>query len=578
MAKLVLWNSVAKRRRSISDTFYDNGLATLQVYLEDKGHEVEIIDLAQDAFFAGLSRSILCGLIRRIYRRMPGFKNKSAKKAWGFVSILLQDELSAAQARRMKRKLIALALELKRKNAWVFGIKIWYGEAFSNARFLASELKKISPETIVIAGGYHVTLYEERLIKNSDFDLGVVCEGEFALAKILSIVDAHKGSWNKEHVLDDIVNLALQGKIENLLYRKDTQILRTARKEIKVYSSKSIPRYQITPYKTGIHVLVESLGCDWNKCYFCVHSQFYAHYSLRDPDEIVREIEEMRKFGISVFRFAGSDTPPAFGAKLASKIKGKGLKIIFGMGSRALRGAKNNFEGLVEAYSALIESGLRAVFMGGETGNDLINQKVMNKGVCFEDIVHTIKALREAEKRVGEKVFLSLAFIYPTPLLGLASLAQVKADNIRLLKETLPDSAMITPPGPFLHTMWYDEQDNFGFKVSEKDITDAMEYEYVLYKPPHLWPKLGISLEGKPFEKLLEECNEFRQIVEHDLRIPTDLSDEHFLMFYCAGIKEKGDIEKAKQETMLDIVSCDYRATVEISRKVNEFSRKLSGS
>ncbi|RKY36739.1 MAG: hypothetical protein DRP72_03780 [Candidatus Omnitrophota bacterium] len=52
MAHIVLWNSISKRRRSISDTFYDNGLATLKGYLEERGHTVEIVDWAKDDFFS----------------------------------------------------------------------------------------------------------------------------------------------------------------------------------------------------------------------------------------------------------------------------------------------------------------------------------------------------------------------------------------------------------------------------------------------------------------------------------------------------------------------------------------------
>jgi predicted ThiF/HesA family dinucleotide-utilizing enzyme len=370
--------------------------------------------------------------------------------------------------------------------------------------------------------------------------------------------------------------MAEKGEIENLIYRKDGKILKTGRRQVTAHSSKSIPRYDTNENKVRIHVMVESLGCDWGKCFFCVHSQFYSHYSLRDPEEITSEIEAMLKTGIGVFRFAGSDTPPVFGAKIAQKIKDKNLKIVFGMGSRPIRNAANQFDNLVTSYTTLIQSGLRAMFMGGETGNDVINQEVMNKGVISEDIVHTIRALREAEKRAGEKVYLSLAFIYPAPLMAKATLEQVKEDNIRLLKAAQPDSVMITPPGPFLHTEWYEQRGKFGFMVSDDIIRKAMEYEYVLYKPPHLWPKLDISLEGKPFTRLLAECNEFRNIVEKDLHIPTDISDEHFLMFYSAGIRSKEEIEHIKKETMLDIISCDYSATRELSKRVNEFSEKLT--
>lgn len=576
MAHLILWNSVAKRRRSLSDTFYDNGLATLKGYLEDRGHSVEVIDWARDDFYASLSVPFLARWIRSIYSLMIVSRNNLAKNCLGVISLYLQEILNAIQEKRIKKQLKLLAGQLKNDQARILGVKLWYGEAFTNAKHLVKIVKRISPETITIAGGYHVTLYEERLLENSGFDLGVVCEGEFTLEKILAILDARKGAWDKNKVLGEIAAAAQRGELENLLYREGGKISKTKRREITGPSLKSIPVYTLNENKVLIHVMVESLGCDWGKCLFCVHPYFYSSYSLRGPDEVVKEIEAMLKIGIGVFRFAGSDTPPHFGAKIARKIKEKNLKVVFGIGSRAIKGARQQMNSLVNAYTMLIESGLRAVFMGGETGNDIINQEVMNKGVFFEDIVATIQALREAEQKAGAKVFLSLAFIYPTPLLGKVTLAQVKEDNLRLLKETLPDSVMITPPGPFLHTEWYDEKDKFGFKVDRHIISQAMEYEYVLYKPPRLWPKLGISLEGKPFKELLEECNEFRNIVEKELNIPTDLSDEHFLMFYSAGIRKKEEVLKAKEETMLDIVSCDYSLTRAIAGKVNEFSLSLS--
>ena len=80
MAKLVLWNSVAKRRRSLSDTFYDNGLATLKGYLEDKGHVVEVIDWARDEFFSSLSTPFLSVPIRKMYCRMTRLKNNLREK------------------------------------------------------------------------------------------------------------------------------------------------------------------------------------------------------------------------------------------------------------------------------------------------------------------------------------------------------------------------------------------------------------------------------------------------------------------------------------------------------------------
>lgn len=578
MGHILIWDSIAKRRRSISDTFYDNGLGTLKGYLEERGHTVEVIDWARNDFFQALSWLGLAKLLRNIYAILFEQQNPLLKKPLGILSVQLQEILSALQHMRLKRHLVRLAKDIKRRGIRIVGVKIWYGEAFTNAKYFVNLLRKIAPDAITIAGGYHVTLYEELILQASNFDLGVACEGEYALEVILQIADKYQKQWDRTKVLEEIAVFAEQGKIDNLIYRKGKNIYKTQRHHLKVHSSKTIPRYSLDENKVRIHVMVESLGCDWGMCHFCVHPYFYPHYSLRAAEEIIVEIKEMLKKGIGIFRFAGSDTPPFFGATIAQKIIQSNLKVIFGMGSRPIRNAREKFASLVDSYKALISAGLTAVFMGGETGNDFINQEVMNKGVCFEDIIFTIKALRDAEVAVGKKVYLSLALIYPVPLLGKVKLEQVESDNINLLKEAMPDSVMITPPGPFLHTKWYNEREKFGFYLEEEILNQAMEYEYVLYKPLYLWPKLGISLEGKPFKQLLEECGRFRAKVEKELHIPTDISDEHFLMFYAAGFKDEQDIINIKRETMLDIVSCDYAITEDISRRVNNYSQKLAES
>lgn len=576
MAEIILWNSIARRRRSMSDTFYDNGLGTLQSYLEQRGHKVIVEDWAQDGVFQSFSPLFLSFILRKFYRLLFAVKNKTYKKILGIFSFFLQDILGIIQEFRFRRKVVKYVKSLQKKGVKIIGIKAWYGEAFIHASYFARQVKKFLPQTITIIGGYHETLYEEHLLKDGVFDFGAVCEGEYPLEEILKIIDNYKEHWDKQMVIKKIVEQAQSGKIENFLYAKDGNICKTERRKFSPKSKKSIPRYTLNPNKIRIHVMVESIGCDWGKCNFCVHPHFYPNYALRDPDDIIQEIKTMVKLGIGIFRFAGSDTPPVFGAKIAEKILASNLSVVFGMGSRAIRNAKDKKTMLIDCYTKLIKAGLRAVFMGGECGNDFINQEVMNKGVVYEDIVSSIASLREAEKIAKAKVFLSLALIYPPPLLGKVSLKQVWEDNKRLLEDTCPDSVMITPPGPFLHTRWYKEKEKFGFKIQRGFLERAMRYEYVLYKPPDMWPDIGLCLDNKPFSQILKECNEFRNFVEQELVIPTDISDEHFLMFYGAGIKEKYQLIKAKKETMLDIISCDYRYIHSLAEKANQFSEKLA--
>jgi hypothetical protein len=58
--------------------------------------------------------------------------------------------------------------------------------------------------------------------------------------------------------------------------------------------------------------------------------------------------------------------------------------------------------------------------------------------------------------------------------------------------------------------------------------------------------------------------------------IPTDLSDEHCLMLRAAGYEGKAGAEAFKRETLLDIVSCDYRVLREVSSRINAESGRLA--
>ena len=161
------------------------------------------------------------------------------------------------------------------------------------------------------------------------------------------------------------------------------------------------------------------------------------------------------------------------------------------------------------------------------------------------------------------------------PLIDGVTQDEVLQKNLELITEFRPDSVIATPPGPFKRSRWHTQKERFGFEFDETYIPSAMEYEYVVYKPPNMWPKLNIRLQGKSFVQVLNECFRFRKAVEK-MNIPTDLSDEHFLMLRSTGFNGAEGSRRFKKETLLDVVSCDYRRLTEISRKMNAASQKIA--
>ena len=102
-----------------------------------------------------------------------------------------------------------------------------------------------------------------------------------------------------------------------------------------------------------------------------------------------------------------------------------------------------------------------------------------------------------------------------------------------------------------------------------------MRYEYVLYKPPSLWPDLGnIKMQGLSFRKAVEECTRLRSAIEKR-GIPTDLTNELLLIADLAGYSGKEGLERFKKETSIDLVSSDYRNISKITKEVNKFNERF---
>lgn len=577
MGRILLWNSVATRRRSAGDTFLDNGLGRLKAHLEHEGHEALLEDWSTDQFYSTLALSALARSLRYLYRVLLPRSGEARSPFWvkllGAGAILLQWIQSLVQRQRMKARLNFLARRVAQQRITTVGIKLWYGEAFSWAKKLAGILHEIAPETIIVAGGYHATLYEEDILRFSPFDIAVTGEGEYPLCEILTVIDSMTGRPKKE-----ILSKIAARHIENTLCRNRRNIEKTPKRAVML-EQRAIPFYGETPGKVRLHVIVESVGCAWGKCNFCVHPHFYNQYSPRPIEQLVHEMKVMVDQGVGIFRFAGSDTAPAFGARIGQAILDAGLRVIYGMGSRAVPNCSEPriYQKTVEHYETMIRSGLRSVFMGGETGHDRINREVMNKGITRNDLVATSHAIREAERTVDQKLDIALAFIYPVPLVEGVTQDEVFDKNLELIAEFKPDSVIASPPAPFKQCQWYSEKERFGFEIDESIIPHFMEYEYVVYKPPTMWPKLNIALQGRNFVQVLNECLRFRKTVEK-MNIPTDLSDEHFLMLRSAGFNGADGAQRFKKETLLDIVSCDYRRLMEISKKMNIATRRIAGA
>jgi len=575
---MLLWNSISPRKRSPSDAFLENGIGILLKNCKEAGFKVIVEDWASIDFYSHISPKILTRINRIIYENVINDDHKKltliVNKILPFVTLITQKILDIFHNVKMNKYLNRLAKEIANKNIPLLGVKVWYGDGFKWSRKLVKKVNKYSPETITIAGGPHPTIYSEDFLQYSNFDLAVFSEGEFTILDILSVIKKCK---KKSEIILEIKKSAEKNIINNLIYRCNNSIKKTERKNLEI-NNKKIPEYPNSENKVKIHVIIDSLGCPYGRCSFCVHSKFYG-YKARDSELVVEEIKFMLKKGIGLFRLAGSSPPFEHILKISEIILKEQLKIKYSMFALAVRGCKEPyiFSKLVETFQTLIKSGLRAVFFGVETGSDFINQEALNKIRSKEDLIYTIRALRKASELIGIYIDVGISFIYPVPTMGKINLKQIYNENLQLASEIDPDSVLCCPPGPFPQTDWFNDSAKYGFKIGKNFIPNFMEYEYTLYKPIKMWRNIDISLDNLNGKELLEECSEMRKGFEN-IGFPTEITDEHFLLLRNAGYEGKEGVKKFKKETLLDLLSCNYNFTNKIYEEVNQVSNLIAES
>lgn len=562
--ELLLVNSYAPRQRIASDAALENGLAILRTYLESKGYQTEVVDDQRViAMTSGVPQFCLKLLSYMVSLQMKVY-NRQAKFLWLLIMLLTWplQALSLYYRRQfMSKRIDEIVQTIKESKIKFLGIKVWYGDAFTWSKLLAAKVRENCPDTVIIAGGPQVKVYGEHILADGDFDIAIMGPGEEVLEKMLMLRQKikEKGEFITAFHNDYPSKLVKVGGYSTGCTDKKAMFI--------------TPQYRLEDLagKILFHTLVDGYGCSWNQCSFCSHTRQNRVYQSRSVKEIVDEIEVMVQQGISFFRFSSSETPVEHGMKIAEEILKRGLNIHFSMFARAVRVTP----AVYEAFRLMIKAGLRAVFMGGETGHDQINEKIMNKGVKSKDIIDTINCIKLAATETNHNCRVGLSLIYPCPVTDGITLDEVFQENIRLIQAANPDTVIVNPPGVFPETKWMEKADEYGFSIEPNVIPSFMRYEYSIYKPVELWDKLGYKLQGLGGAELLKETGRFRTAVVK-LGIPTDISDEYLMMTEAIGYTTRLDLLQFKSKSLQDIMSGNTTYMEQIIEKINQKSRQMA--
>lgn len=120
-------------------------------------------------------------------------------------------------------------------------------------------------------------------------------------------------------------------------------------------------------------------GCAWKKCAFCSIPNASGKFRVRNIDDVVADIKQYVKYGISNFSFVDETLTPFLMKRLSGVIQSEGLDIRWG----ALARFDSSLD--LDICKEIYDSGCRRLQFGLESYNKNILLK-MNKGIDYNEV------------------------------------------------------------------------------------------------------------------------------------------------------------------------------------------------
>ena len=221
--------------------------------------------------------------------------------------------------------------------------------------------------------------------------------------------------------------------------------------------------------------LATTRGCPY-KCNWCAKPIYGNRYHSRSPERVAGEIGMLiERYGARHFWMADDifGLKPGWVQRFRDVVRAKNLQFEYKIQSRADLLLKE------DAIDALVDSGLREVWIGAESGSQTILD-AMDKGTTVEQIREATGLL----KKKGVEVCFFLQFGY---------LGETKADieaTLRMVDELRPNNIGISVSYPLPGTKFYEKVKNLlGNKQNWEDSDDlAMMYPSTF--PPAYYRRL----------------------------------------------------------------------------------------
>ena len=307
------------------------------------------------------------------------------------------------------------------------------------ARRQIDEIGRRWPDTKVIAGGVHASLFPEHLLTDGA-DVVVLGEGEPVIAELVRRLEEHGN-------LDELNGLAFRDA--------NGRVVRTQRQPCDV-AIDELPIIDRTLYNLPCythHSMLASRGCPYH-CAFCCNFTGTVRadsVAVRQPERVIDEMLHLRDrfdaseifFADDMFLIRKKEILAFCASYMARKV---GIRWIAQMRADRIDQA---------VAEAMAGAGCQRIYFGVESGSEAI-LKNAGKGMSKEQIRQGIHAALAAGLRV------KTGWIY-----GLPGTIEEQYDSIRFMLELRPHEISIHQLIPFPGTIYYSEPQRFGIRIAD---------------------------------------------------------------------------------------------------------------
>ena len=319
----------------------------------------------------------------------------------------------------------------------------------------ADKIKQVSPETIVVLGGYHPTFEYESVLEEKSVDVVVRGEGEFTLLDLVKHVENNQD-------LANVKGLAFKDKNNgSLIVTPDREII----KDLDILPFPAFHLFPMEKYKilnitTNVATIITTRGCPM-QCSFCSSAALHGNHLRRRSYQNVCDEIELRLKDENIDTIAFMDDTFTLNKKFVkdfcAEIKRRKLKFWWGCTSRV-----DSLD--EEILQTMKDAGCITIFIGVESADQQMLEK-MNKNIT---ISKTEKAFKLARK-VGIRTIASCVIGMPEDT------KKSIEKTLKFVKKLNPNYALYSIATPYPGTRFYNET----FKKNLIQIKDWSKYTLI---------------------------------------------------------------------------------------------------